>query len=157
MSSTQMNILLSMGIGAACMAIFVNNKADGYAPTTISTGTNPVFAIGGSTAPGATSTLNTAPSDQKMIIADVVLTIYGNSSYGHPCNTQVTIVSGAGTLAEYRITSDTYYNDYYMQPTKVSHSYRSGLPVDSDDTFGITNHGSACTIAYSLSGYYAQP
>ena len=157
MSANQLNVLLAMGLGAASMALFFTNKADGYPQAAISTGTNPVFAIGGSTGPGATSTLNTVPSDQRMIITDVVLTIYGNQGSNSPCNTRVTIVSGAGTLAEYRITSDTYWPDYYMQPTKVSHSYRSGLPVDGDDTFGITNHGSACTIAYSLSGYYAQP
>ena len=91
-----------------------------------------------------------------MIITDVVITMSGQASYT-PCLNRVNIQTDVGNKADFMLVSDTNYNDDYLRPTQVSHSYRSGIPVEAGDTLGITNHGSTCTISYSLSGYYAKP
>ena len=136
--------------------IFITLSAYSFPETTVSGSNNPIFAFGGTTAASATSTLTTAPSDQRMIITDVVITIAGQGSYT-PCTNRVNIQTGNGNMADFVLVSDTNYNDYYLRPTQISHSYRSGIPVEPGDILGITNHGGTCTISYSLSGYYAKP
>lgn len=139
------------------LCFFLYNKmALAYPESSSSTGSNPIFAFGGTTAASATSTLATAPSDQRMIITDIVLTISGQANYT-PCINRINIQTDAGNKADFVLVSDTNYNDYYLKPTQVSHSYRSGIPVNPGEILGITNHGSTCTISYSLSGYYAKP
>ena len=132
-------------------------SAHAFPTDTVSTANNPIFAFGGQTAASSTSTLATAPSDQKMIITDIVITMSGRGNQSDPCSNRVSIQTGTGNVAEFMLVSDTFYGDYYLPPTQVSHSYRSGIPVEPSDSFGITNHGSHCTISYSLSGYYAKP
>ena len=132
-------------------------SAHAFPTNTVSTASNPIFAFGGQTAASSTSTLATAPSDQKLNITDIVITISGRGNQSDPCSNRVSIQTGAGNMAEFMLVSDTFYGDYYLRPTQVSHSYRSGIPIEPSDSFGITNHGSYCTISYSLSGYYAKP
>ena len=153
--SNTFNGFLAAGVGALATLLVVGGYAQGYPQSTISSGSNPIFAYGGTTVGSSTSTLFTVPSGERAIISDVVLTIDGNIS-SSPCNNRIGIVTTSGTVAEFRITADTYYNDYYLRPTQISHSYRSGLPVNEGESVGVTNHGS-CTISYSLSGYFAQP
>ena len=131
-------------------------SANAYPTNTVSTASNPIFAFGGQTAASSTSTLVAAPADQRMIITDIVITMVGNNG-NDPCYNRVSIQTGAGNMADFVIASDTFYQNNYMPPGQISHSYRSGIPVEPNDSFGITNHGSVCTISYSLSGYYAQP
>ena len=132
-------------------------SAQAFPTNTVSTTINPIFAFGGQTSASSTSTLATAPSDQRMIITDVVITLSGRGNQSDPCSNRVSIQTGVGNMAEFMLVSDTFYGDYYLRPTQVSHSYRSGIPVEPNDSFGITNHGSYCAISYSLSGYYAKP
>lgn len=144
-------------VGSIIAWMFTIPIAYSFPSNTVSTSSNPIFAYGGETTASSTSTLATAPADQKMIITDVVITMVGRASGRDPCTNRVSIQTGAGNIAEFVLASDTYYGDYYMRPTQVSHSYRSGLPIAPSDSFGITNHGSYCTISFSLSGYYATP
>ena len=132
-------------------------SAQAFPTNTVSTASNPIFAFGGQTAASSTSTLATAPADQRMIITDIVITLSGRGNQSDPCSNRVSIQTGVGNMAEFMLVSDTFYGDYYLRPTQVSHSYNSGIPIEPNDSFGITNHGSYCAISYSLSGYYAKP
>ncbi len=153
--SNPTNFFLAASAGALGMLIVLGGYAQGYPQSSISSGTNPIFAYGGVTNASSTSTLFTVASGEIAVVSDIILTIDGNVS-SNPCNNRISIVTTAGTVADFRITADTYYNDYYLRPTQVAHSYKSGLPVHAGETIGITNHGS-CAISYSLSGYFAQP
>ena len=150
-------LAMAVGLGAALTAALGARDAVGYPTTAVSLSANPVVATGGTVESGSTSTFLTAPADQRVILTDVVITLHGYSGSTSPCTTRVSIDSGGGVLAEYRLSSDTYYNGYYLQPTVISHSYRSGLPVEPGNTVGVTNHDSPCAVSYSVSGYYAQP
>ena len=153
--SNQVNGFLAAGVGVLATILLFGGYAQGYPQTSISSGSNPIFAYGGSTAASTTSTFFTLSGGEMAVINDIVLTIDGNVN-SSPCNNRISIVTTSGTVAQFRITADTYYSDYYLRPTQVSHSYRSGLPVQEGETVGLTNHGS-CTISYSVSGYFAHP
>ena len=61
---------LAAGLGAALSS----SPAIGYpSGPVVSSGTNPVWAIGG-TLPGETRTVLTAPADQDMVVTDVLIT-----------------------------------------------------------------------------------
>ena len=111
---------------------------------------------GGVVSSSSTSTI-LGTFDERLIITDVVLTYYGSYSSTQPCLNPVSVDSGGGELARYHLSSDTYHNGTYLQPNQVSHTYSSGLPVEPGVEVGITNHGSNCEVAYSISGYLAQP
>jgi hypothetical protein len=155
-NNAPITIVLALGLGGSLTYALSSQDAEGYPATAVSLGTNPVVAKGGALSSSATATPFVVSADHQVTVTDVVLTLYGQSGSVNPCTQRVTIDTSAGTIAEYRLTSDTYYNGYYIQPTTVSHSYNSGLPVAPGDTLSITNHGSACTVSYSLSGYLAQ-
>jgi hypothetical protein len=156
-NTTPLTILLAIGLGAMLTTAISSHEASGYPSAAVSVGSNPVVAKGGALSTSATATPFVVSADHQVTVTDVVLTLYGQNGAVNPCTQRVTIDTSAGTIAEYRLTSDTYYNGYYIQPTTVSHSYNSGLPVAPGDTLTITNHGSSCTVSYSLSGYLAQP
>ena len=154
-SHSTFTVFLAIGLGAALVSAFSPSPAVGYPVAAISTGSNPVVAAGGTASPGSTSTILEV-YDERLIITDVVITLFGD--YGNNNgNIPVSIDSGGAELATFHLASDTQSYGTYLQPTKVSHSYGSGLPVRPGDTVGVTNHGSHCTVAYSVSGYLAQP
>ena len=151
-----LTVALAIGFGGAMVAAFSSSPAIGYPTTAVATGTNPVVAVGGVVGTSSTSTI-LGTFDERLIITDVVLTFYGSYSSTQPCLNPVSVDSGGGELARYHMSSDTYHNGTYLQPNQVSHTYSSGLPVEPGDTVGVTNHGSHCDVAYSISGYLAQP
>jgi hypothetical protein len=155
-SHSTLTVALAVGFGAALVASLTPNPAVGYPTTAVATGTNPVVSAGGEIDYLSTSTVFEA-YDERLIITDVVLTMYGNYSSTSSCLNRVTIDSGGRELARFHLVSDTYHNADYLQPTQVSHTYSSGLPVEPGAIIGITNHDSHCKVAYSLSGYLAQP
>ena len=155
-SHSTLTVALAIGFGGAMVAAFSSNPAIGYPTTVVATGTNPVVAVGGVVSSSSTSTI-LGTFDERLIITDVVLTYYGSYSSTQPCLNPVSVDSGGGELARYHLSSDTYHNGTYLQPNQVSHTYSSGLPVEPGVEVGITNHGSNCEVAYSISGYLAQP
>jgi len=155
-SHSTLTVALAVGFGAALVASLSPTTAIGYPTTAVSTGTNPVVSAGGEVGYSSTSTVFET-YDERLIITDVVLTMYGNYAGSSPCTNRVTIDSGGRELARFHLVSDTYHNYDYLQPTQVSHTYSSGLPVEPGAVIGITNHDEHCKVAYSLSGYLAQP
>ena len=155
-SHSTLTVALAIGFGGAMVAAVSSNPAIGYPTTAVATGTNPVVAMGGVAGPSSTSTI-LGTFDERLIITDVVLTFYGSGSAPHVCLTPVSVDSGGGELARFHLSSDTNYSSGYLQPNQVSHTYSSGLPVEPGQTVGVTNHGSNCEVAFSVSGYLAQP
>ena len=160
---TRFHLMLTTGLATmlgAAMAWTVKPLAASAYPSApaVSLGSNPVMARGGYISPGSTVSSITAPEDQVLIITDVLLTMYGYSG-SSACLKRVTFDTSEGTIAEYRLVSDTDYSYDYLQPTQVAHSYSSGLPLQPGDTLVLTHHsgGGECDVSYSLSGYYAQP
>ena len=154
-SHSTLTVALAIGFGGAMVAAFSSNPAIGYPTTTVATGINPIVSAGGEVSYASTSTFLEV-YDERLIITDVVLTMYGNRGATDPCINRVSIDSGGLQLARFHLVSDTYSNGTYLQPTKISHSYSSGLPVEPGNTVGITNHDGNCTVGYSISGYLAE-
>jgi len=148
---------LAIASGCVLAVSMLPGPAIGYPTTAVSLGTNPVIAVGGEVGPTSTVNLFEEFLDQEFVITDVVITIYGHRDSTNTCKNRVSLDSGSARLAQYHLTSDTYYNGGYVQPTSVSHTYSSGLPVASGAPLAITNHDAACSIGYSVSGYRAAP
>jgi hypothetical protein len=146
---------LAIAIGCALGVSLLSAPAIGYPTTAVSLGTNPVIAEGGEVGPDSTVNLFEEFLDSEFVITDVVLTIYGYQGGTDTCKNRVSLDSATAKLAQYHLTSDTYYNGTYLQPTSVSHTYSSGLPVASGAPLTITNHDGSCSIGYSVSGYRA--
>ena len=163
MQTSRFQLGLIAGLATALGFSLSSSDAVGYpAGAAIATGHNPVVSASGHLEPSSSyelvSGVLTAPSEQDLIITDVVLTMYGYSG-SSACLKRVTFDTSEGTIAEYRLVSDTDYSYDNLQPTQVAHSYSSGLPVQPGDTLVLTHHtgGGDCDVSYSLSGYYAQP
>jgi hypothetical protein len=142
---------LAIGLGYALSS----SQAIGYpAGPAVSAGSNPVLAIGG-TISSATADLFTAPGDQDVVVTDVWLTIANRS-----CSSDVLIATSAGaTVATIKLFSYFYESTYEAtnsHPSSVQHSFGSGLPLPAGQTLQITESG-GCSVAYTISGYYAQP
>lgn len=121
----------------------------------VSLGSNPIFSMGGD----SSGTLLTVPSDQSIVISDVVLGASGSGSNRNACTGVVNILNSSNTiLASFRLSSDTspYYSSQSNIAGQLSHQFGSGILVQPNDSLSIDISGN-CTINYTISGYYAQP
>ena len=148
---------LALGLGFS----LASSQAIGYpAGPVVSLGANPVWSTGGD-AVGEVSVI-TAPGDQRVIVADVVLTASGTGAWDggtryNSCISEVTASAGGETVAKFRMVSAggvSYYNP--VQPTVITHAFSNGLPIDEGDSL-LLSHSGNCDVSYTLSGYYAQP
>ena len=125
-------------------------------PPIVALGSNPVWAVGGNqgTTSGQTISLISAPSDQDLLITDVVLTSTGSPSGSNSCISIVTLQdSNANVLAMYRLASrDNVNYGGGIGPTTVSHTYRSGLPVSAGTTLQMVAYVSCGEMSYSIAG-----
>ena len=158
---------LSLGLGYA----LAPSAAIGYpAGAAVSSGSNPIVSIGGSVYADETKTLLTAPSDQDLIITDLVLTSFSYVGCKKNHKTELTTSAGA-VLGQYETSSSTSrrYYDYDSSPgLSVRHAFQSGLRVPAGESLSVGTiesgeHGDGCGssttygVRYSLSGYHAQP
>ena len=121
----------------------------------VSLGSNPIFSMGGD----SSGTLLTVPSDQSIVVSDVVLGASGTNNYTHACTGIVNILNNSGTiLASFRLSSDTspYYSSQSNMAGQLSHQFGSGILVQPNDSLMIDISGD-CTVSYTISGYYVQP
>lgn len=131
--------------------------------TSVSYGANPVISAGG-TISSETRTVFTAPADQMVVITDLLLSMNSSS-----CASLLSIGTSSGTtLAAARLHSysdriDEEGSYHYVraamtnsQPSSIQHAFTSGLPIPAGTSLEIAEAG-GCTVAYTLSGYYAQP
>ena len=128
-------------------------NARAYNGPSVNLGNNPVVSMGGSSA----GTLFTAPSDQMIVISDIVLTASGSSSW-QPCTSDVEINSQAGTtLGSFKMTSDSNGSEGATHGgSTISHAFVGGIPVPAGENVTIAISGN-CSVRYLVSGYYAQP
>ena len=149
---------LAIGFVLLCGSVFVTSLKSAYGfpqGPSISSGSNPVLAIGGSIS-STTTTLFTAPADQMIVISDLLLTMNHYS-----CSSTISLTTSSGETLS---TSDlhSFYENYAhysrtnSQPTSIQHSFNSGLPISPGDSLEITESG-GCTISYTISGYYTHP
>ena len=142
-------------------AVFVHtlNKANAFPQgPTINLGSNPLFSIGG-TISNSTAVIFTAPSDQIMVTTDIILSMHNDS-----CASDITLSNSSNTLAQFELHSKwrppgsgAYYGAMSQtQATSIQHAFNSGIPLSVGDSLEITESGN-CNIAYTISGYYAQP
>ena len=139
--------------------IVIAATATASSPIT-STGANPAWAIGGSQGAGSqTISLLTAPSDQDLLVTDVVFSITGYGSNSSSCVAVVTIQDNGGNLlASYRIASrDNVNYGGGISPTSISHSYRAGLPVSAGNTLEMATSIDCGGFSYSVAGLHVQP
>jgi hypothetical protein len=160
---TMVSTGLAISLGATLMIVLGPNSATAYPSGSVSYGSNPIIATGGTA--GATQTVFTAPAGHEIIVTDVLLTGTGGSGditwYSYPCTSIIALVDTAGvTLASFRLSADTtgryYYGGADLKSTVASHSFASGLPVSPGEGLELTHSGD-CSVDYTLSGYYAEP
>ena len=139
--------------GAVFIHSFQSANAFPQGPS-VSYSQNPVFSEGGVIS-NSTNSLFTAPADQKMIVTDLLLSMAHNS-----CSATITITTSSGnTLGSFKLHSNLHYDSdkaAQSQPSSIQHAFNSGLPLSAGETLNISESGS-CDVAYTFSGYYAQP
>ena len=157
-SRFQLGLVATLAVGLGFS--LASSDAVGYpAAAGVSLGSNPILSFGGTINSGS-SDLFTAEDDQLLVITDLLLSMNSTS-----CSSHVMLRSSSGaTLAAAKLLS--YYERVdrgsYGQavtqstPTIFKHSFGSGVPIRAGETLAITEDG-GCSVAYTLSGYYAQP
>ena len=127
-----------------------------WASPTTNTGTNPIVSAAG----GSSGTLLVAPSDQMIVISDVVLSATGNNGNDNSCVSHIQIsISSGDIIGDFRVSSDGYDGRAVggqHTPSNIVLSFRSGLPVPVSETASISISGQ-CSVSYTISGYYAKP
>jgi hypothetical protein len=152
-SRFQLGLIATLAVGLGFS--LSSSEAIGYpAGSVVSSGSNPVIAVGG-TVSSSTAELFTAPVDQDVVVTDVWLTMASRS-----CSSVVEFVTSAGVaVSTVKLFSYFYEGGYeatHSQAGSVQHSFGSGLPLPAGQSLEITETG-GCSVAYTVSGHYAQP
>ena len=139
---------LAAGLGFSLSS----SEAVGYPASAVSSGSNPVWSVGGVLDASSSVAVLSVDGPHMAIVSDAVFTNSGNC---HGLKFHLN-TSTDGVIGAFRVSSDNYGEIH--QPTTLNHAFRSGLPIQSGDTLTLTpDWSSACTVSYTLSGYYAQP
>jgi len=163
MQTSRFQLGLIATLAAALGFTFASSKAIGYpAGGAVSMGANPIASFGGSSSSGGTVSIGPAPADQDLIITDVNLTGHGVHSSYHACKWTISLQSETGTtLGAFKIWSQVAYYNYTAGGGHVSAQLQSGVRVPAGESLSLVlaqdSGGSSCNVAYTLSGYYAQP
>ena len=152
-SRFQLGLIATLAVGLGFS--LASSDAIGYpAGAAVSSGSNPVIAVGG-TVSSSTAGLFTAPVDQDVVVTEVWLTMANRS-----CSTVVELVTSAGATVSTVKLFSYFYQDYseatHSQPGSVRHAFGSGLPLPAGQSLQISESG-GCSVAYTVSGHYAQP
>ena len=148
-SRFQLGLIATLAVGLGFS--LASSEAVGYpAGAAVSYGSNPLWAKAGE-ASHAGDVVITGTSGVDVVVTDVVLT---TNSDDCASNVFFDMPSG-GTLAFFKLRVDSD-GDKTHQPSSIQHAFSSGLPVFAGDSMSIRSVGS-CPVAYTLSGYYAQP
>jgi len=168
-SRFQLGLMATLAVGLGFS--LSSSQAIGYpAGAAVSTGTNPVVSAGGSAYVGAGErVLLTAPSDQDLVLTDVVLASFSDASCKRSHQSALTLDSG-DIVAHFETNSPftQHYSDYESSSgLSVQHQFGAGLvvptgqsvtiEVSQTDSFGSCGTDSSFGVRYAISGYYAQP
>ena len=141
---------LSLTTLIASIAFLIHGYPQAVAEPTVNMGSNPLVSAAGT----SSGVLFSAPSDQLIVVKDVVLTASGSSGY-NSCASTVTLSTSTGrTLAKFQVTSDSIANEGSTHAGGgVFHSFESGIPVMVNEEASIAISGS-CTVNYVIAGQY---
>ena len=145
--------ILSVAILILATAFLVHGYPKAVAGPSVNLGSNPLVSAAGNSG----SALFTAPSDQLIVITDVILTASGSNSY-QPCVSTVIISSSSGAqLGVFEITADTNSNESSSHPSgTISHAFAGGIPLPAGEQASISMSGN-CSVKYVVSGRYTNP
>jgi hypothetical protein len=149
-------------VGALALPQLFPSEGRAYPGTpSVSLSANPVVSYAGAIGVGATESVFTAPSGQRVILTDVVL---GVSQDNENCRGSFTVAlqNGSGAaLGSFAVYTTYLYNAVGNASTI---SLGSGIPVDPEDSLSLVFDArfSACSassyeLLYTLSGYMAAP
>jgi hypothetical protein len=159
-SRFQLGLIATLAIGLGFS--LASSEAVGYpAGAAVSMGSNPIASVGGIVSDGSVDVF-TAETGQVAIISDLLLSMNETG-----CASQIQLVASSGeTIAAVKLhsyhqeisTSGTYARAALTNtaPTILSHAFSGGLVVPSGASLSIHEVG-GCDVAYTVSGYYAQP
>jgi len=155
MQTSRFQLGLIATLAVALGFSLASSPAIGYpAGAAVSSGTNPVLAVGGVIS-SSTDDLFTAPADQDVVVTDVWLTMNNRS-----CSADIELTTtGGATVSTLKVFSYFYESTYEAtntHPGSIQHSFGSGLPLPAGETLQISESG-GCSVAYTVSGYYAHP
>jgi hypothetical protein len=155
-SRFQLGLIATLAVGLGFS--LASSEAVGYpAGAVVSMGSNPTFSDGG-IVNNSSASVGATEADQQMVITDVVLTMASSacSSTVQLVNTTTGVSAGAFKLHSAFTNNNGWGNPHRTQPTQVSHSFGSGLPVAPGESIEIMEVG-GCSVAFAVAGYYAQP
>ncbi len=157
-SRFQLGLIATLAVGLGFS--LSSSDAIGYpAGVAVSLGNNPVISSGGVIS-SATADAVSAADDHVVVVTDLLLSMNSGS-----CTSYVTLTTSSGEImaaaklhALYERVDRGSYGQAVTQstPTTFQHSFGSGIPVEAGETLSIAESG-GCEVAYTLSGYYAQP
>ncbi len=137
---------LAICLGATGAMALLPTAAIGYpAGSSVSLGSNPVQSWGGTTSSAA---VLTAPSDHDLVITDVHL------SCNYMCETRVELVRSDGATVGMFWVSGGYGSSY--DSLAIQQMFSSGLRIAAGQSMNLTS-SSGASVAYTFSGYHAQP
>ena len=139
---------LAAGLGFSLSS----SEAVGYPASAVSSGSNPVWSAGGVVVGGEYPVIVEAGESRVAIVSDVLFTTAGNCY-----DMRFALRTGEEDLASFRLSTDNY-GSVQHPPTAIAHTFGSGVPVPSGETLSLfTTFSSACSVSYTITGYYAQP
>jgi len=151
---------LAMGLGFSLSA----SEASGYpVGSAVSLGSNPIFSAAGELTGSSTASIGTVPSDQTLIITDVILSS-GNGDASCYANTAVSIQADGVDQGRFSVgvVHDTRSASSW-NPQLVA-SLQSGIRLPPGSTIQIVTdqryafwcESGVFHVDYTVSGYYAQ-
>ena len=148
------SLLLSVSVFIYTLSIILGSAQALPQTQSVSIGSNPLFTIGGTISNGSSVVLS-APNDQIMVVTDVLLTMNNNH-----CSSSVEFTDSSGTtLSQFKLMSYNHLGTYraaQSESSSIQHAFNSGIAIGTNVSLTLAETGS-CNVAYTLSGYYAQP
>jgi hypothetical protein len=147
------------------LSITIQPQAIAFPSPNVSYGQNPIINIGGSAYDNETKNIFTAPSDQDIIITDIILTSF-SGNMGCKASHKSEFILSTGSIFGQFETENGYYNGTHggSAGMSIQHAFESGIriPASTSLTFFVTQtgtYGNGCNstgVRYMISGYYAQ-
>jgi len=152
---------LAVGLGFS----LASSDAVGYpAGSAVSYGANPLFAVGGAIAGTDVDTVLTAPSDQLMVVTDLIVTAWdeADTCTGH---SSIEFTVDGVLVASFDAGLYRPAANYSSYQSVVDLDLRSGIPVGVGKALVIESSqisqaycsGSDIEFRYTITGYYSQP
>ena len=166
-SRLQLGLIATLAVGLGFS--LASSQAVGYPMgPVISTGANPIVSAGGLVTDDSSLEIVSAPSDQDLILTDLILTSTTDIDCKRSHRNVLTLSSGT-VMGQYETNSVSVMpSDAPSDGLSISHSFSSGiripageslsLRVDQTGQFGYCDSSTASYgVRYSVSGYRAQP